>query len=127
MTKVGDAAARQYPASDSSSSAARGTAIHLAVKRQIDALNDQRLRAEVSLWNSNQVPEPSTDRPRYGARGSLRVDILELRPDDVVCFYDLKTGKAGLEDRRMEAIAESVHRVYPWASRFILIELRPLL
>jgi hypothetical protein len=83
VQSMADAAARQYPASESSSSAARGTAIHLTVKRQIDALNDQRLRAEISLWNSNQVPEPNTDRPRYGARGSLRVDILELRSDDV--------------------------------------------
>jgi hypothetical protein len=58
-----------------------GTAVHLRLKQQIDALDDPDLLAEVSLLKStaNQGDADFVDAPptHYGQRDTLRVDILE--------------------------------------------------
>lgn len=79
-----------------------GTAVHLSLKRQIDALVDPSFRAEVSVLK--------TIDEAYGAKDSIRVDVLEDTGDGTVCVYDIKTGKRGLGFARTAEIARMVGR-----------------
>lgn len=94
-----------------------GTAVHMNLKQQLDALDDPNFRAEVSAIKSRQVS--------YGQSGSVRVDVLERVGNGTVCVYDIKTGDRGFSARRMAEIASNVHSVYPGTLRIIVIETRP--
>jgi hypothetical protein len=84
---------------------AKGTRIHIALKRSIDDRGDDNFRAEVSAIKS--------DAAGYGKRDSVRVDVLENVGDGTVCVYDIKTGKSILTRPRMQEIANNVHSYYP--------------
>lgn len=70
--------------------------------------------------------ETSFDSLDYGTVGSTRLDILEdRRPEgDMVCVYDIKTGRAGLSPGRLLQISLEVNKHFG-AARFIVIEVRP--
>jgi hypothetical protein len=96
-----------------------GTAVHTHLKRQIDALDDPNLRAEVSRLKS-KIPEVG-----YGTKGSIRIDVLENAGGGTVCVYDIKTGASGLTAARMREIARVTLKHYPNARRIIVSEIRP--
>lgn len=96
---------------------AKGSRIHSALKESIDGLNDGNFRAEVSAIKSKEEA--------YGARNSIRVDVLENVGNGTVCVYDIKTGKIGLSIGRMQEIANNVHSLYPGTQKVVLIETRP--
>ena len=102
----------------------RGTEIHVRVKRDVDALHDSNFRAEVSylktVSETSDPPEAS-----YGAKGSIRVDVLENREDGTVCVYDLKTGRGGLSVARMAEIAGTVSKSFRHVNQIIVTEVRP--
>jgi hypothetical protein len=98
---------------------AYGTAVHMGVKRMVDALGDPNFRTEVSLLKSRAVEVP------YGAQNSTRIDIRERRDAEIVCVYDLKTGAAFLSVARFLEIYGNVLAVYKTATRIIVIEVRP--
>jgi hypothetical protein len=96
---------------------AKGTRIHGALKRSIDALADDNFRAEVSVIKSEAAG--------YGKRNSVRVDVFENVGDGTVCVYDIKTGKSILTGPRMQEIANNVHSYYPGTLKVVVIETRP--
>ena len=94
-----------------------GTAVHMALKKQVDALGDPDFRAEVSaLKNLDET---------YGARGSVRIDVFENIRSEIVCIYDIKTGKSGLSPRRAAELAAKAFKGLPSARQIIVIETRP--
>lgn len=94
-----------------------GTAVHKNLKDQIDALDDRNFRAEVSYLKG--------DEEGYGARGSIRIDVLENAGRGTVCVYDIKTGRSGLSVPRMTEIAAHVFGAFPGTQRIIVSEIRP--
>jgi hypothetical protein len=60
-----------------------------------------------------------------GQTGSIRVDVYEKVSDDLVCVYDIKTGRRGLSYARIQEIAAAVAEKYGKEARFIIIEIRP--
>jgi hypothetical protein len=63
---------------------------------------------------------------RYGQKGTVRVDVLENRPEnDTVCVYDIKTGEKTLAFPRMVELGRSVYYYYPQTKRIIVTEIRP--
>ncbi len=101
-----------------------GTDVHTRFARYINDLNDFRFRAERSFLkeriegvNNQQVP--------YGYPRSIRVDAFEYRDDGTLCVYDLKTGKAGLPDRRADILASAIKLGFNPVRRIIVMEVRP--
>lgn len=94
-----------------------GTAVHVALKDQIDALRNPDFRAEVSVLKDLDET--------YGARGSVRIDVFENIRSEIVCIYDIKTGKSGLSARRAAELAAKAFEGLPSARQIIVIETRP--
>lgn len=101
-----------------------GTDVHTRFAQYVNDLNDFRFRAERSFLkeriegvNNQQVP--------YGYPRSSRVDAYEYRDDGTLCVYDLKTGKAGLSDRRADILANAIKLGFNPVRRIIVMELRP--
>jgi hypothetical protein len=105
--------------------AAYGTAVHQKVREEVNGPTtypsseprDPNFRAEVSFIKS--APE------RYGAPGTIRIDILENPGKGTVCVYDIKTGWSPLTVARMRELAGNVAFFYPGTSRIIVTEVRP--
>jgi len=53
------------------------------------------------------------------------VDAYEYRDDGTLCVYDLKTGKAGLSDRRADILANAIKLGFKPIRRIIVMEVRP--
>jgi hypothetical protein len=121
-----DQAAANLPKTMFKTASARGTAIHLAVKRMVNGGDgppaDPNFRAETSISSSTGLA-PGELVP-YGTSGSIRVDVLERRSDDVVCAYDLKTGRSRMTRGRAIEIVGTVASVYPLARRILITEVR---
>jgi len=99
---------------------AYGTAVHMGVKRLVDALRDPDLLTEFSIYKED------IDASRYGLKGSKRIDILERRSDGTICVYDLKTGqKYILNRKRLLELYRHVRAKFGDKGRVILIEVRP--
>jgi hypothetical protein len=101
-----------------------GTDVHTRFARYVKDLNDLKFQAERSFLkermegvNSQQVP--------YGYPRSIRVDAYEYRDDGTLCVYDLKTGKAGLSDRRADILANAIKLGFGPVRRIIVMEVRP--
>lgn len=103
---------------------AYGTAVHSIVKQLVDERNDPSFRAERSFLKS--LYEGEGGEVRYGAPGSLRVDIYEQRPDGTVCVYDIKTGGAKLTPDRMAEIAKTIYARFTGVRRIIVTEVKPV-
>lgn len=97
----------------------RGTAIHTHLKYQIENLGNPNFRAEASL-----LKELAADA-EYGAKGSIRIDVLENVGNGTVCVYDIKTGRSGLVPARMAEIAKTVLKAFPGTQRIVVSEIRP--
>lgn len=101
-----------------------GTLVHRRLAEEIngsggyDNPRNPDFRAEYSVTKSEEARH-------YGARSSIRVDVLERVGDGTVCVYDIKTGRSGLSSNRMGEIAFNVNRLYPGTQRVVVIETRP--
>jgi len=124
---VAEAEADERASGEQWSASKFGTAVHTKVKRTIDAwnklppeeakrLNPFDLLAEVSFIKGEQ------ENP--GAKGSIRVDVMEKRSDGVVCVYDIKTGWSGLTPARMLEIGLNVWKNYK-TTDYLVTEMRP--
>lgn len=102
-----------------------GTAVHKLIEQTIVGLKKAApeiyadLSAEISLSRSGGFAN-------YGTSDSTRLDVLEDRRADMeaICVYDVKTGVAGLDARRVKDIAFRVGKKFPGTS-FYIIEVRP--
>jgi hypothetical protein len=123
-------AVAERPFKDTMSPTQYGTRIHAMLKEEIDVLRDPNFRAEVSYlkWleekmQANEPPAPS--ELTYGAKGSIRIDVLEKTDRETVCVYDIKTGRQGLSPARFNEIRRSVFNAYKDAQHIIITEVRP--
>lgn len=104
-----------------------GTAVHKQVQTAVETLKRsfpvayQNIFAELSISDDASLPSEDVS---YGQARTTRLDILERVSPDLVCVYDIKTGKAGLSMARVRKIAERVGGQFPRAS-FYIIEVRP--
>lgn len=114
-----DFAASSLQREDYSSPAQYGTAVHAHLKHQIDALEDNNFRAEVSLLKTREALY-------YSQKDSIRVDVFERVNGDTVCVYGIKTGTAGLTAARFQEIAARAFEIYGKPARLVITEVRPI-
>lgn len=96
----------------------RGTEIHTRLRDEIRDLRDPKFIAERSYMKE-------FEETRYGAKDSIRIDVLEDVRNGTVCVYDVKTGRSGLVDSRMADIAARVQSNFPGTHRILVSEIRP--
>lgn len=118
-----DEAAVQSPKARFQTNAVRGTAIHVKVRDAVIAQHDPNYKAEESILKSRA--EAPAELTKYGRKGSIRVDVLERRSDDVVCVYDIKTGRSLLTRARYLEILGEVASAFPTAKRIIVVQVKP--
>lgn len=103
--------------------AAYGTDVHSHFAKYINDQRDPYFKAERSFLKERF--EGNAGEVRYGYPSSVRFDAYELRPDGTLCVYDLKTGRSGLGDRRVEIMANAARLGFTNVNRIILTEVRP--
>lgn len=96
-----------------------GSLIHFDVGNKFIELNYPEIRVEFSLNKT------TGDIVNYGAKDSVRTDIFEWAPDQMVCVYDPKTSKKGLEFDRALVLALAAKRHFPQSRGIIMIQVRP--
>ncbi len=101
-----------------------GTDVHTRFAQYIKDLNDLKFRAERSFLKE-QIEGVDNQKVPYGYPRSIRVDAYEYRDDGTLCVYDLKTGKAGLADRRADILANAIKLGFNSVRRVIVMEVRP--
>lgn len=69
---------------------------HSNSKQLVDGSSLKNVRTEVSYLNGIEVP--------YGTKGSVRLDAVLYSKNKIVGVWDLKTGNAGLSQRRINQI-----------------------
>jgi hypothetical protein len=113
-----------------------GTEVHTRVAHEVNGTEENgEFRSPDDPKDPNFVAEFSAlkaaaansvaPRPRYGQKGTVRVDVLEKEKNGTVCVYDIKTGERIFAPLRVEEIAKSVYSHYPDTQRFIVTEVRP--
>lgn len=127
LTNLAKAAAGRT--SDYSSPLLWGTAVHSKMKDLVNQNYSGKLVAERSYvkYNEDVMDDNKFYRrnPSYSEKGSIRIDVLGRAHDDLVCVYDIKTGRSGLSFPRVIEIGESVSRHYPTNPKIIITEVRP--
>ncbi|MCQ1531828.1 RHS repeat-associated core domain-containing protein [Lutispora saccharofermentans] len=74
-----------------------GTLKHTEFAKQVKGLNNSLLQPEITYKNGQIVP--------YGTKGGVRLDVVEYNANGTIkAVYDLKTGKAGLTNSRIQEI-----------------------
>lgn len=101
-----------------------GSVVHGNFNRYMKDRNDPYFKAEQSFIKEKDEGARES-AVRYGYPGSVRVDAYEYRQDGTLCVYDLKTGKAGLSDRRAEILANAARMGFGPVRRILVIEVRP--
>ncbi|WP_306223705.1 hypothetical protein [Bosea beijingensis] len=101
-----------------------GTDVHTRFAQYVNDLNDFRFRAERSFLKE-QIEGVDSQKVPYGYPRPIRVDAYEYRDDGTLCVYDLKTGKAGLADRRADILANAIKLGFNSVRRVIVMEVRP--
>jgi hypothetical protein len=114
-----------------------GTDVHKRVARKVNGEppefgvknpQDPNFVAEFSALKTEAAAKADLDSPPgYGQKDTIRVDVLENRPDKrLVCVYDIKTGERVLAWPRILEIVAAVFARYKDPSlRIIITEIRP--
>lgn len=98
VQEMTDNAAASSPRNAYRNEAVRGTAIHLKVKNEVDKIRSESFRAELSILKATEITRAGESD--YGLKDTIRIDVFE-RLGDIVCVYDLKTGRRGLSAPRI--------------------------
>jgi|GEM_PF-2643549 len=89
-----------------------GTLKHTEFANQVKGLNNPLLQPEVTYKNGQIVS--------YGTKGGVRLDVVEYNANGTIkAVYDLKTGKAGLTNSRIQEIQNNLPNNAP------VYEIRP--
>ncbi len=118
-------ASAKTPRNSQTSEAVRGTKIHFLVKEEVSKEGNPRFIAETSILKATE--ETGARTVHYGAKDTIRIDVFEQRSDELVCVYDLKTGKGGLTVARGLEIVRNVFSAYPSTQRILIVEVRPVI
>ena len=97
-----------------------GTAVHTRVQKFVEAVGDPDFVAE-RRFDDVQSNKDGTSRRKFW----IRVDILEFPGNKTACVYDVKTGDAKLDKKRMDEIAEYVLKRDPSIDRLFVIQVKP--
>lgn len=100
-----------------------GTDVHTRFAQYVKDLRDINFQAERS-YLKERIEGVDSDKVPYGYPNSIRVDAYEYRRG-TLCVYDLKTGLAGLSDRRADILANAIKLGFSPILRIIVIEVRP--
>jgi len=95
-----------------------GTLIHFDIGKTFLALNSPGVRVEFSLGDTGA-------EVRYGSKGSIRLDLFELTPDNQVCVYDYKMGQQRIEPVRALLLARIAKLYFPQSNGIIMIQVKP--
>lgn len=101
---------------------AYGSAVHYRVKKPIDNLKDPDFRAELSTFKLGVRGEGER---RYGLADTWRTDVVERVNETTVCGYDIKTGNAEVDMKRAIELVFVMKRLYPNATRFLIMQIKP--
>jgi hypothetical protein len=83
--------------------AASGTRAHSDAEARINDLKIKNMETEVSI-------EPSGDRTDARSKGTVRLDVYQLKNNDTLMIYDFKAGNAKLTESRISQIVNRVSR-----------------
>ena len=96
-----------------------GNKVHVRIAKIVNDQRDPNFIAETSY-------DPIIGKiERYGAKGSIRLDLLEHSRPSTVCVYDHKTGNAELRAPRAIDIIDTVQKNFLGALQYIMIQIRP--
>ncbi|MGU3362171.1 hypothetical protein ACLBWX_17740 [Methylobacterium sp. M6A4_1b] len=97
-----------------------GNALHSRLAGYYQKLEDPDMRAELSL-------DGTETEARYGTAGTLRLDLYEKTPNNMVCIYDYKTGGAEMTASRALQLAHVARLFYPYAKGIVIVQVKPRL
>ncbi|MHC1549470.1 hypothetical protein [Phyllobacterium sp. K27] len=100
------------------------TRVHKILERQINSMFSPALQAEYVLWDALAEAPDNTAATR-GNKHTLELDVFEKVNDDLVCIYDIKTGKRNFTSKRMSQLSHAVAKKYPGVKNFFTIQIRP--
>lgn len=122
-SRLADAIARSGGIGNYSTASTYGTAIHRDLAKQVNDLRDGNFVAERSTLKEHL--EGDVTLGRYGQRGTIRTAVVENVDGRTVCGYDIKTGKADLTLSRARELAGNMMRLYPRATRYLIMQIKP--
>jgi hypothetical protein len=93
------------------------------VKEEVTKEGNPSFIAESFILKAKEATGASVGR--YGLKDTIRIDVFEQRSEDLVCVYDLKTGKGRLTPERALEIVRNVFSAYPLTQRIVIAEVRP--
>lgn len=127
QTQTDIAASAAGPASRFKSPAAYGTRVHLILAEQINTMFAPALQAELVFWDGtlDHTNRNTALMPLSRERDTVNLDVYEQVGEDLVCIYDIKTGKSQLSPKRMSQLARSVAKKYPNVKNFFTIQIQP--
>jgi hypothetical protein len=103
-----------------------GKAVHLYVKRQIEALKEAEPTIYAGLWPEYSV-DASGVEVSYGKRDSTRLDVLHLVPavnPTLICIYEVKTGDAAVRKYQLDRSVMRMMALHPNAT-VVMIQVKP--
>lgn len=95
-----------------------GNALHGGLAAYYGTPKDPDMRAELSLDGTDK-------EARYGSPGTLRLDLFERTPRNMVCVYDYKTGGAEMTATRALQLAQAARLFHPSAQGIVIIQVKP--
>ncbi|MCJ2036587.1 hypothetical protein [Methylobacterium sp. J-068] len=95
-----------------------GTLVHYRIAQFFSKPPDPNFRVEFSLDRSGV-------EVNYGNKYSVRLDVFELTPENMVCVYDFKVGNEGLSAPRALELYNAAKKYHPSADGFVLVQVRP--
>jgi hypothetical protein len=98
-----------------------GNKVHARIAKNVNGRKDPNFVAETSYDPATGVDQNS------GAKGSLRLDLLERTQLSTVCVYDHKTGNADLRPTCANDTISAVQKRFGLCYRYIMIMIKPKL
>lgn len=95
-----------------------GNLIHYDIARTFNNLNYLGVHVELSL-------DRSGGKAHYGKKDTVRLDLFELTPDNMVCIYDYKTGNEELTPTRALLLTRIAKARFPQSKGIIMIQVKP--
>jgi hypothetical protein len=95
-----------------------GNLIHYDIARTFNNLNYLGVHVELSL-------DRIGGKAHYGKKDSVRLDLFELTPDNMVCIYDYKTGNEELTPTRALLLTRIAKARFPQSKGIIMIQVKP--
>ncbi|QDI81303.1 hypothetical protein E8E01_13080 [Methylorubrum populi] len=92
--------------------------VHFEIHQIVKGMYDPNFKSEISF-------DAAQNSTRYGAPGSVRLDLLERSVPGTTCIYDYKTGNSKLTLRRARTLATMANMYFPGTVRIIVTQVKP--